>query len=141
MCHLQIVQYQRQLIRGGTGCQQGIFYLFHACHSRTHEAALFQNIFKFCTFLPKFSNIFCPFSEKSHECPYFLEQTLVVIVKCESCFFIFGRKKCFMVVFLLKYSFAHFATAVISSILTHTPRNVSIYTLNVAVRLLTLPLN
>ena len=46
-----------------------------------------------------------------------------------------------MVVFLLKYSFAHFATAVISSILTHTPRNVSIHTLSVAVRLLTLPLN
>ena len=40
--------------------------------------------------------------------------------------FIFGRKKCFMIIFLLKYSFAHFATAVISGILTHTPRNVNI---------------
>ena len=36
---------------------QGIFQLLHACNSHTHEAALFQNIFKFCTFLPKFSNI------------------------------------------------------------------------------------
>ena len=59
--------------------QEGIFYLFHACDIRTHEAALFQNIFKFCTFLPKFSNIlpffafFWPFPEKSHVCPYFLE--------------------------------------------------------------------
>ena len=26
---------------------QGIFYLFHACDSHTHEAALFKNIFKF----------------------------------------------------------------------------------------------
>ena len=31
--------------------------MFHACDSRMHEAALFQRIFKFCTFLPKFSNI------------------------------------------------------------------------------------
>ena len=30
---------------------------FHACDSRTHEAALFKNIFKFCKFLSKFSNI------------------------------------------------------------------------------------
>ena len=37
---------------------QGIFQLFHTCNSCTHEAALFQNIYKFCTFLPKFSNIF-----------------------------------------------------------------------------------
>ena len=36
---------------------QGIFSLFHACDSRTHEAALFQNIFEFCTFLPNVSNI------------------------------------------------------------------------------------
>ena len=41
--------------------------------------ALFPNIFKFCTVLPKFSNIlpffniFCPFSEKLHACPYFVE--------------------------------------------------------------------
>ena len=40
------------------------------CDSYTHKAAVLQNIFKFCTFLPKFSNIlpfftlFCPFSEK-----------------------------------------------------------------------------
>ena len=40
------------------------------CDSYTHKAVVFQNIFKFCTFLPKFSNIlpfftlFCPFSEK-----------------------------------------------------------------------------
>ena len=36
---------------------QGIFQLFHACDSGMLEAALFQNIFKVCTFLPKFSNI------------------------------------------------------------------------------------
>ena len=36
---------------------QDIFDLFHACDSRTHEAAPFQNIFRFCTFLPNFSNI------------------------------------------------------------------------------------
>ena len=36
---------------------QGIFYLFHACDSCMLEAALFQNIFKFHTFLPKFLNI------------------------------------------------------------------------------------
>ena len=36
---------------------QSIFWLFHACDIRTHEGALFQNIFKFCTFLPKFSNM------------------------------------------------------------------------------------
>ena len=43
---------------------------------------LFPSIFKFCTFLRKFSNIlpflsfsniFYPFSEKSHACLYFLE--------------------------------------------------------------------
>ena len=44
--------------------------------------ALFQNIFKFCTFLPKFWYnlpffvLFCPFSEKLHTCHYFLEQAL-----------------------------------------------------------------
>ena len=32
--------------------------------------ALFQNIFKLCKFLPKFSNILY---EKSHACPYFLK--------------------------------------------------------------------
>ena len=56
--------------------------LFHAWDSHTHEAALFQNIFKFCyTILPKFSNIlpFCPFSEKSHTCHFFLEQALICI--------------------------------------------------------------
>ena len=31
--------------------------VFHACDSRTHDAALFQNIFKFCTFSPKFPDI------------------------------------------------------------------------------------
>ena len=31
-----------------------------------------------------------------------------------------------MIIFLLKYSFAHFATAVISGILADSPRNVSI---------------
>ena len=31
--------------------------LLHAWHSRTHEAALFQNIFNCFTFLPKFPNI------------------------------------------------------------------------------------
>ena len=49
----------------------------------------FSNIFKFSKFLPKFSNIlhcfalfkdflaiFCPFSEKLHACPYFLEALL-----------------------------------------------------------------
>ena len=43
-----------------------------ACDSRTNEAALFQNILKFCTFLPKCSNIL-PFFWKKHACPYFLE--------------------------------------------------------------------
>ena len=40
--------------------------------SHTITCALFQNIFRFCTFLSKFSNIsphFCPFSETSHGCP------------------------------------------------------------------------
>ena len=50
-----------QIVEGGRNYAkisfQGIFQLFYACDSRTHEAALFQNIFKFCTFLPKFSNI------------------------------------------------------------------------------------
>ena len=53
--------------------------------------ALFQNIFKFCTFLPKFSNIlpffalfkhflvfWCFFFWKSHACPYFLEYALTI---------------------------------------------------------------
>ena len=52
--------------------RQGLFQLFHACH---HEAVPFQKNFKFCTFLPKFLNSL-PFSEKSHTCPYFLEQAL-----------------------------------------------------------------
>ena len=48
----------------------------------TQSPALFQNIFRFCTFLSKFSNlpffdIFLPFfaffSEKLHASPYFLE--------------------------------------------------------------------
>ena len=37
---------------------QGLFQQFIACDNRTQSPALFQNIFKFCTFLPKFSNIF-----------------------------------------------------------------------------------
>ena len=49
---------------------QGIFQLFHACDSRTHEAALFQNIFKFCTFLPKFSNILPFFALSLKNCTH-----------------------------------------------------------------------
>ena len=37
--------------------KQGFFQLFIACSYRTQSLALFQYIFKFCTFLPKFSNI------------------------------------------------------------------------------------
>ena len=61
---------------------QSLFWVFHACDSHTNEAALFQNVFKLCIFLPKFSNIlpffalFLLFSEKSCACPYFLEQAL-----------------------------------------------------------------
>ena len=69
-----------QIVEGGRNYAkipfQGIFQLFYACDSRMHEAALFQNTFTFCTFLPKFSNILpflALFSEKSHACPYFLE--------------------------------------------------------------------
>ena len=67
-----------------TFCQAGHAWQkwhFHACYSHTHEAVL-QNIFKFCTFLPKFSNIlplivlFLPFFEKSHIYPYFLQEGL-----------------------------------------------------------------
>ena len=43
------------------------------CGPLSHAiTCIFPNIFKFCTFLPKFSNnlpfftLFCPFSEKSH---------------------------------------------------------------------------
>ena len=42
----------------------------------------FQILYIFCPFLP-FLNIFllfCPFSEKSHVCPYFLEQALQTCV-------------------------------------------------------------
>ena len=38
---------------------QGIFYLFHACDSCTHEAVLFQNIFKFSNILPFSWKIAC----------------------------------------------------------------------------------
>ena len=61
----------------------------------------FQNIFKFRTFLPKFSNIlpffvlFCPFSEKLHACPYFLEQALGECRKIELSDFIFQRSLVF----------------------------------------------
>ena len=56
---------------------QGIFQLqlFDAYDSRTREAALFQNIFNFFTFLPKFSNdlffcaLFVPFSSKIASMP------------------------------------------------------------------------
>ena len=37
--------------------QSGHILAFYACDSRTHEAALFQNVFKSCRFLPKFSKI------------------------------------------------------------------------------------
>ena len=47
---------------------QDIFLLLHRCDSYTHEAAFFQNIFKFCTFLPKFSNIL-PFFWKISRMP------------------------------------------------------------------------
>ena len=36
---------------------QDIFELFHVGDSGMHEAAPFQNVIKFCTFLLKFSNI------------------------------------------------------------------------------------
>ena len=50
-------QYPRRKIDlCGQHCQ-GIFQLFHACDSRTHEAALSQNIFRFCTLLFNVSNI------------------------------------------------------------------------------------
>ena len=45
---------------------------FIACDNRIQSPALFQSIFKFCAFWLKF-HIFCPFSEKSYACPYFLE--------------------------------------------------------------------
>ena len=44
-----------------------LLYQFNACDNRTQSSALFQNIFKFCTFLPKLSKFFlfltffCPF--------------------------------------------------------------------------------
>ena len=59
---------------------QGIFQLFHACDSRTLEAGLFQSIFKFCTFLPKFSNIlpfFALFLKNCTHLPFFLQQALI----------------------------------------------------------------
>ena len=51
-----------------------------AGHIHTHETAFFQNIFKFCTFLPNFQ-IFCPFLplfKKTACMPFFLEQALVM---------------------------------------------------------------
>ena len=47
---------------------QGLFQQFVACDYRTQSPALFQNIFKFFTFLPKFSNIlpFFALSLKNH---------------------------------------------------------------------------
>ena len=51
---------------------QDLFEQFIACDNHTQSPPLFQNIFKLCTFLPKFSNIlpflpfYCPFSEISH---------------------------------------------------------------------------
>ena len=65
---------------------QGLFQQFIVCDNRTQSTFFFQNIFKFYTFLPKFSNIlpalifFCPFSEKSHAGPYFLEQPCSIIM-------------------------------------------------------------
>ena len=51
------------------------------------KCALFQNILKFCIFLPKLAfpflpifNVFCPFSGKSCTCPYFLEYALTGMV-------------------------------------------------------------
>ena len=60
---------------------QGLFQQFIACDNHMQSPALFRNISKFFTFLPKFSYIcpFCPFyplfpfSEKLHAFPYFLE--------------------------------------------------------------------
>ena len=49
----------------------GLFQQFITCDNRTKSPALFQNIFKFCTFLPKFSitltfcNISLPFFLKN----------------------------------------------------------------------------
>ena len=68
-----------------------LFQQFIACNNPTQSPALFQNIFKFCTFLSKFSKLssffalfkhffalFCSFSEKTAHMPYFLEQALTV---------------------------------------------------------------
>ena len=76
---------------GEMNSRQGLLQQFIVCNNCMQSPALFQNIFKFCIFLPKFSNIlplfnifkyfspfFCPFSEKSHACPDFLEQALMV---------------------------------------------------------------
>ena len=53
------------------------------CVQLSHVSTdLFQNIFKFCTFFPKFSNILrsfnisLPFSEILHPCPYLPEFAL-----------------------------------------------------------------
>ena len=59
-------------------CMRLPFFKIFAIVACMNETALFQIIFKFCTFLPKFSKIlpfFWRFSEKLHACPYFLEQT------------------------------------------------------------------
>ena len=83
--HVQIAEFQPPV----THC---LFQQFIACHNRRQSPAIiarnhlqyFQKFFKFCTFLPKFSNIlhfavflkhlftlfFLPFSEKAHACPY-----------------------------------------------------------------------
>ena len=64
---------------------QGLFWQFIVCDNPTQSPALFQSIFRFCTFLPKFSNIlpffhiFCHFSEKAHAYPYLLEQALFLL--------------------------------------------------------------
>ena len=88
---------------------QGFFLQFIVCNNRTQSPALFQNIFKFCTFSPKFSNILpflpffniflpyiCPFSENLKAWPYFLGPALTAKKYyknfCEVCLEITGKQ-------------------------------------------------
>ena len=74
---LQLKSIIRIFIDSGNDLLDG-GYLFKALH---YQDQFFQNIFKFCTFLLKFSNsmpffavfffLFWSFSEKSYACPYF----------------------------------------------------------------------
>ena len=82
---------------------KGLFQQFNVCDNRKQSPALFRNIFKFCAFLPKFSNalnflIFFGFFLKNprHALTFWNRPAVTVLCTCNFTYMIVRAKPLYM---------------------------------------------